>query len=134
MTEYIIDITIDNIFEGNLNHNCYTTFYIKIDKNGNVDIKRNYTYLWPPRICDIYDFVIINDNIPIPSYIINMIKNSFCTPKSATTNNFKTNLPGGNHSRDDLSLRHYENTIENIIIVKEELAKYQSIQILIDLL
>ena len=53
-----------------------------------------------------------------------MIKNSFCTPKSATTKNFKTNLPAGNHSSDDLSLRHYENAIENIIMLKEELATY----------
>ena len=130
MTEYIIDITIDHIYDSDNYRYHYNTFYIKIDKNGNVDIKRKYTYLQsgvPNRDGPIYNFVTINDNIPIPSYIINMIKNSFCKPTQSNTKRLGMSSNGA-----DLRIHHYENAIENIIILKEDIAKSQST--LIDLL
>jgi hypothetical protein len=130
MTEYIIDTTIDYIYDSDYSNTHYHTFYIKIDKNGNVDIKRKYTHLQtgiPNRDGPIHNFVIINDNIPIPSYIINIFKNSFCKPTEPSKK-----LPGGNGTSNRLHLHHYENAIENIIILKEDIAK--SINAYIDLL
>jgi hypothetical protein len=132
MTEYIIDITIADIYDGDSHHHHNTTFYIKIDTNGNVDIKKNYTFIQQgitPRVGEIGDWVIINDNIPIPSYLINMIKNSFCKPNRQ---GLISKLPGNVGYDNTIRLNHYENAIENIIILKEELAKCQST--LIDLL
>ena len=130
MSEYIIDITIENIPETAPGQPTMVTFYIKIDKNGNVDIKRKYTTVqtgFHDRHGSITDFVIINDNIPIPSYIINIIKNSFDKP------NRKSSLQGINGvGQPVLNYSHYLNAIENIIILKKELAKCQST--LIDLL
>ena len=126
MTEYIIDITIENICEFLYNNTSFVTFYIKIDKNGNVDIQKKVVMSNITHGPNTY--VKINDNIPIPSYIINMIKNSFCKPNETIKK-----LPGGTHfAGNDLNLHHYENAIENIIILKEDIAKCQST--LIDLL
>ena len=125
MTEYIIDITIENISEYDSANGLFT-FYIKIDKNGNVDIQKKHTTSNITHGPNTY--VKINDNIPIPSYIINMIKNSFCKPTEPSKK-----LPGGNCTQFCLlNLHHYEKAIENIIILKEDIAKSQST--LIDLL
>ncbi len=130
MTDYIIDITIDNIYDSDTlrDNRSSHTLYIKIDKNGNVDIKRKITHYnpWGGSYFNTADVVTINDNIPIPYYIINMIKNSFCeiTTKSKDPARF-----GCCHN--NLNSHHYENAIENIIILKEDIAKSQSI---IDLL
>ena len=77
MTEYVIDIVVKDVWYSNTMRNEEDTFYINIDINGNVDIKRQITQLWtgqPNRIGPIRNMVTINDNIPIPSYLINMIK------------------------------------------------------------
>jgi hypothetical protein len=121
MSEYIIDITIENIYDNDICNYHYITFYIKIDKNGNIDIKKKYTYLQtgiPNRDGPIHDFVVINDNIPIPFYVINILKNSFRKPTEGSKK-----LPGGPGTRNPLHLQHYENAIENIIILKEDIAK-----------
>jgi len=125
MSDYIIDITIENIPETDYGDPGIITFYIKIDKNGNVDIQkkivRSYITHGP------FTYIKIFDNIPIPSYIINIIKNSFCR------RDIKPKLPGVNGAADYiLNYSHYLNAIQNIIILKEELAKCQST--LIDLL
>lgn len=126
MTEYIIDITIENIREYDSGVNGSYTFYIKIDKNGNVDIQKKYVMSHITHGPNSY--VKINDNIPIPSYIINMIKNSFCKPNEPSKK-----LPGGNCTEfRSFNLHHYEKAIESLIILKEDIAKSQST--LIDLL
>jgi hypothetical protein len=63
--------------------------------------------------------VTINDNIPIPYYIIDMLKNSFCQPDTRCS---KLGISSSS-SGDRLFLRHYLNAIENIIILKENMAK-----------
>jgi len=118
MTEYVIDIVVKNIWHSPSVRNQDHTFYIKIDINGNVDIKRQIIWLQsgqPNTIGPIFNMVTINDNIPIPYYIIDMLKNSFCVP---TSNNQFKGLCG-----EQLFLQHYLNAIENIIILKENLAK-----------
>ena len=126
MTEYIIDTTIENIREYDCGVSGSFTFYIKIDKNGNVDIQKKHVMSHITN--GPYTYVKINDNIPIPSYIINMIKNSFCKPNEPSMK-----LPGGNCTGvRSFNLHHYEKAIESIIILKEDIAKSQST--LIDLL
>ena len=132
MSEYIIDITIENIPEKDYGEPIMLTLYIKIDKNGNVDIqKKNVTRLpWGAyQTHGPFPFIIINDNIPIPSYLINIIQNSF------SQRVYETKVAGVSNSATDISLnyRHYLNAIENIIILKEELAKMSS-HTIIDLL
>jgi hypothetical protein len=126
MSDYIIDITIENIPEHEYGNPGMITLYIKIDKNGNVDIKRKIVS-FNNMTHGPSSFITIIDNIPIPSYIINSIKNSLCK------RGYKTTLPGINTTCLDLfNYHHYLNAIENIIILKKELAKCQST--LVDLL
>jgi hypothetical protein len=121
MTEYVIDIIVENVWISPNMRNTEYTFYIKIDANGNVDIKQRFTNCQtgqPNTFGPIQSIVTINDNNPIPSYIIYMLKNSFCQPTA------RTNVPGVNNSCcDQLFLHHYLNAIENIIILKENMAK-----------
>jgi len=129
MTEYIIDIVVENIWHSTSCRNQETTFYIKIDTNGNVNIKRQINYLQcghPNTIGLVRNMVTINDNIPIPSYLIDMIKNTFCEPTSSCE------LLGSSDCGDLLFLHHYLNAIENIIILKRSLSKVP--EKLIDLL
>jgi hypothetical protein len=122
MTEYVIDIVVEDVWYSNSMRHEVDTFYIKIDINGNVDIKRQITQLWtgqPNRIGPIRNMVTINDNIPIPYYIIDMLKNSFCQPDTRCS---KLGICS-NSSGDRLFLHHYLNAIENIIILKENMAK-----------
>lgn len=118
MTEYVIDIIVENVWHSTGWRGQESTFYIKIDTRGNVDIKQRNTYLQSGHhntIGPIWDVVTMNDNIPIPSYMIDVIKNSFCKPTA--TCRF------GSNCGDQLFLHHYLNAIENIIILKENLAK-----------
>lgn len=122
MSDYIIDITIENIPEQDYGEPRMLTLYIKIDKNGNVDIRKKIVSRLPwgaYQTWEPFPFIIINDNIPIPSYLINVIKNSF------SQRIYKTKVAGVGNNATDISLnyRHYLNAIENIIILKEELAK-----------
>ena len=120
MTDYLIDITLKDITDyGRTNFNLF----IKIDKNGNVDIKQQYIHLRSG--CDgneyshIWDYLIINDNIPIPSCMINMLKNLLSLP------NNKPELVNSS-STHPLYIRHYENVIESIKILKNDIANSQS--------
>jgi hypothetical protein len=74
----------------------------------------------------IFTILQIYDNLPFPSYVINMIKNSF-DGKTHFTNELVT-YPY-NHTFD---LKHYHHAIANILILKKDIAK-ESTQ-LIDLL
>ena len=120
MTDYLIDITLKDITDyGRTNFNLF----IKIDKNGNVDIKQQYIHLRSGcaggnEFSPIWDLLIINDNIPIPSYMINMLQNLLSLP------NNKPNLPISS-SNTPLNLRHYENVIESIKILKNDIANCQ---------
>ena len=133
MSDYIIDITIENIPEQDHGEPRILTLYIKIDKNGNVDIQKKIVTRMPPwgayETHEPHPFIIINDNIPIPSYLINIIKNSFSQRVYETI----VAGVGSNATNSSLNYRHYLNAIENIIILKEELAKMTS-HTLIDLL
>ena len=126
MTEYIIDTTIECIYESDYSCTPSTTFYIKINKNGNVDIKRKHTYLQtgvPSWDGPIHNFVTINDNIPIPSYIINMLQNSFRKPTEPVN---KSREESHLHCGYRLHISHYLNAIQNLIILKEAIAKCSS--------
>uniref|UniRef100_A0A6C0JKE7 Uncharacterized protein n=1 Tax=viral metagenome TaxID=1070528 RepID=A0A6C0JKE7_9ZZZZ len=119
MTDYLIDITLKDITDlGNTNYNLF----IKIDKNGNVDIKQQYIHLRSGcegnEYSRISDLLIINDNIPIPSCMINMLKNLFSLPNSPILPNAISRLP--------LNMRHYENVIESIKILKNDIVNSQS--------
>jgi len=129
MTEYVIDMVIENVWHSQNVRNQENTFYIKIDANGNVNIKRQMIYVQngQPNIPGpLWDIVSINDNIPIPTYMIDMLKNSFCQP----TEFCKRKGLFGSNCGDQLFINHYINAIENVIILKESLAK--SSEILID--
>jgi len=111
MTDYIIDVIIDHILEGDYFSPTGTKLYIKIDKNGNVDIKKqniHYQQGIHNQYSSIWDELVINDNIPIPTYMIDMLKKLFSLPTS---------------SRFRLHLNHYENVIASIKILKEDIAR-----------
>jgi len=111
MTDYIIDVIIDHILENDCSSHTGTKLYIKIDKNGNVDIKKqniHYQQGIHNQYSRIWDELVINDNIPIPTYMIDMLKKLFSLPTS---------------SRFRLHLNHYENVIASIKILKEDIAR-----------
>lgn len=97
MSKYIVNITYYNLTDHPYGYN-QVTLYIKIDINGNIDIKQMVQ-----DIQIIHDYLIINDNIPIPTYMINMIKHLF--PDNKNTN----------------SLVHFLNIIESIKILKNDI-------------
>jgi len=104
MTEYIIDTTIENIRHYDVHPDVIYTLYVKIDKMGNVDIRSGTNF--NNSTCQL---LTINDNIPIPYYIINSLKQLFCCPdrnKSAIIRS-GTNFTGGANS-----MSHYFNAIE----------------------
>jgi hypothetical protein len=86
------------------------TLYIKFYKNGNIDIKSQSISggfgRGEPSISNLYDLLIINDNIPIPPNIINI---------------FRQLLVPGNCLYTDLYTPHYTNVIEAIKIMKQDL-------------
>jgi hypothetical protein len=116
MTEYIINTTIENI-RGNHPY-MSTTLYIKIDKMGNVNIKRQTTTYQTGcfnQLSPIYDFYIINDNIPIPFYIIGMLKELFCQTTKHGNSEFSYS--------EEHNLAHYYNAIKCLKILKEDIAR-----------
>lgn len=120
MTEYIIDIIIDNIRENDYGNTKSEKLYVKIDKNGNVDIKKQYKHHRvgiKDEYGSIFDVLIINDNVSIPSYMIEVLKKLFSPPNS---------------TRYLLHANHYENVIESLKILKENIVKSE--QKLIDLI
>jgi hypothetical protein len=115
MTEYIIDTTIENIRHYDVHPNVIYTLHVKIDKMGNVDIRSETNF--NNSTCQL---LTINDNIPIPYYIINSLKQLFCCPernKSAIIRG-GTNFTGGANS-----MSHYFNAIECLKILKEDIAR-----------
>jgi hypothetical protein len=124
MTDYLIDITLKDITDCS---NTNINLFIKIDKNGNVDIKQQYIHLRSGcaggnEYSHIWDLLIINDNIPIPSCMINMLKNLLSLPNNKPNLNIIS-------SGFPLYIRHYENVIESIKILKNDIANSQSILI-----
>jgi len=78
--EFEINHTISNVLHHPYIFGCSApqqyNFIIKIYKNGNIDIKiQNVNDYGHPTT--IYDKLIINDNIPIPIYIIDIFKSLF---------------------------------------------------------
>ena len=111
MNENIIDITIENIKQKE-NDLFLTrqTLFIKIDARGNVNIQKQIIYVnWfipvhclPYRKSKLIDVLVINDNVEIPEYLINMIKKLFT-------------------HQQNLYVPHYEKIIESINILKHSL-------------
>ena len=111
MNENIIDITIDNIKQKE-NDIFLTrqTLFVKIDAKGNVNIQKQIIYVnWylpiqchPYRKSKLIDVLVINDNVEIPDYLINTIKNLFT-------------------GQQNLYVPHYETIIESIKILKHSL-------------
>jgi len=111
--ENIIDIEIDNI-----KHSEYDFFltrqklFIKIDKRGNINVQKQIIYVnqvnqivsscVPNRYGRLMDVLVINDNIEIPDYLINMIIKLFTPDKN-------------------LYIKHYDTIIESIRILKNSL-------------
>ena len=113
MTDYNIDITIKEVTEyyGSQSPSRHT-FFIKIDKNGNVDIKRqriDYLGFCVERGA-IYDWLIINDNISIPTFAINMLKTLLGIP---------------NRQNQHLFLNNYLLIIESIKNLKKDIVNCQ---------
>jgi hypothetical protein len=77
--EFEINDIISNVYQypimigGSCSLPAQYNFIIKIYKNGNIDIKKQDVSLYGT----IYDKLIINDNIPIPIYIIDIFKSLF---------------------------------------------------------
>lgn len=111
MTEYVLEI-INDLLRPPPPYDCAGSaekLYIKIDKNGNVEIKAQGISICsghPNQYYEIRDVLIINDNIPIPNYIINMLK---------------VLLPSTSCNYTGLYRQHYHNVIESIKIIKREL-------------
>ena len=116
MNENIIDITIDNIKQKE-NDIFLTrqTLFVKIDARGNVNIQKQIIFInsfWPHyflpfrcfpiRTTKLLDVLVINDNVEIPDYLINMIKKLFA-------------------EQENLYVPHYEKIIEGIKILKHSL-------------
>lgn len=111
MTEYVIDIVNDLLRDPPPYHCAGSAekLYIKIDKNGNVDIKSQRISICsghPNEYCQIQDVLVINDNIPIPDHIINMLKQLLSSKGCQYTQLYRS---------------HYYNVIECIKILKAEL-------------
>jgi len=108
MTEYVIDLVLKRI-PLKIYLPCHTreNLFIKIDKNGNVNIKQQYIHPGGEH-SKIWDYLIINDNISIPSYTINMLINLF----------IKVPDGGGEFDHD-----HYAVIIQSIKCLKEDFAK-----------
>lgn len=123
MTEYVIDITLERIQKSSHNDLGVYNIFIKIDINGNVDIKQEFLGRRPGYDQSyIHNLLIINDNIPIPSYLINMIKKLFD----------KNNGLNIGYTQMELIIDHYYQSIDSIRILKNDIAKMQTN--LIDLL
>ena len=111
MTEYVLEI-VNDLLRGTPPYDCAGSaekLYIKIDKNGNVDIKSQNISICsghPNEYYQIRDVLVINDNIPIPDHIINMLKQL---------------LPSNGCQYTQLYRSHYYNVIECIKILKAEL-------------
>jgi hypothetical protein len=113
MTEYVIDITLERINKSFSNDLGVYNIFIKIDINGNVDIKQEFLGRRPGYDQSyIHNLLIINDNIPIPSYLINMIKKLFD----------KNNGLNIGYNQMELNLDHYYQTIDSIRILKNDIA------------
>jgi hypothetical protein len=111
MTEYVLEV-INDLLRPPPPYDCgggAQKLYIKIDKNGNVDIKSQHISICsghPNQYCAISDVLIINDDIPIPNYIITMLKEL---------------LPSTACQYTKLYQDHYNNVISCIKILKKEL-------------
>ena len=104
MTKYIVNTALRNLTDHPYGYN-QVTLYIKIDINGNIDIKRQNQgdrHFGPGPI---HDHLIINDNIPIPTYMINMIKHLIPEPAIFVSG----------------SLERFLNIIESIKILKNDM-------------
>ena len=116
MNENIIDIKIDNIKQKEFDFLLTRqNLFIKIDARGNVNIQKQIIFInsfWPHyflpfrcftiRTTKLIDVLVINDNVEIPDYLINMIKNLFI-------------------EKENLYVPHYEKIIESIKILKHSL-------------
>lgn len=123
MTEYVIDITLERIQKSSHNDLGVYNIFIKIDINGNVDIKQEFLGRRPGYDQSyIHNLLIINDNIPIPSYLINMIKKLFD----------KNNGLNIGYTQMELIIDHYYQSIDSIRTLKNDIAKMHTN--LIDLL
>lgn len=106
MTDYALDVVNDVLRRANDQQGPICKLYIKIDKNGNVDIKCQTIDRCngrPDQYLKIYDLLIINDNIHIPDYIIDMLRKL---------------LPSTACHYTGLYMEHYENVIESIRMLK----------------
>ena len=117
MTEYIIDITLERINKSFSNDVGVYNIFIKIDINGNVDIKQEFLGRRPGYDQSyIHNLLIINDNIPIPPFMINMIKKLFD----------KNNGLNIGYTQMELNLDHYYQSIDSIRTLKNDIANMQN--------
>jgi hypothetical protein len=113
MSEYVLDV-VNDMLRPPPPYDCASNavkMYIKIDNHGNVEIKQQGISICsghPNQYCQINDVLIINDNIPIPDYIIEILK---------------VLLPSTGCQYTKLYIEHYQNVISCIKILKEQLKK-----------
>ena len=109
MTTYVLDITTRQYRMTPPTGSCcsnHIKFYFKIDTNGNVNIKEQRIFSSSGYASDVSapcDTLIINDNIPIPSNLIEILKNLI------------------NNCSDDFYYSHWMSIIETIKGLKQSL-------------
>ena len=119
MTEYVIDITVERIHHSLQNDLGDYNLFVKIDYNGNVDISEQRLGDKIRPASNIIPILIINDNIPIPSFMINMIKKLFNRAQN------KTNGLGicFDHEKN---ITYYYHIIDSIRLLKNDIANTQT--------
>jgi hypothetical protein len=134
MTSYVLDIETEfqmddqQIFGTNSGGNCFTKYFFKIDNNGNVEISTqlmSYTVIQSKQ-----NVININDNIPIPTYFINIIKALILQTTIKDENPKQTYFEHNkiyNATRQDkgryeqVYKRYWEMVIDTIVRIKEEI-------------
>jgi hypothetical protein len=127
MSDYVVDILTDyhrlQPFDDDDSRFDYKQYMIKIDNNGNVNVSQNVKTIYyggcSDRLSGFSKLLEINDNIPIPVYLIPVIKQIF------TDTYYKKNRYGFEErvSRNYKHLynEHWEIAINFLKLLKQEL-------------
>jgi len=77
MSEFVLDIETcpqSDDYISNVGCRSYTKYYFQIDVNGNVNISEKTSLKWDGSGGEKKNILSINDNIPVPSYLITIIR------------------------------------------------------------
>ena len=117
-SELIVDVKFIDIWEGPPGPNGYSgsrhSFYFKIYKNGNVIISSNNGFFETERLR-------VNDNIPIPQFLVNVITSLLWKHVEYNTSNAGGRAPdayGGGYG--NLYLGHLCKMVQIVDLIKSE--------------